>query len=73
MWQSIWKRYRPYLIGAGRSGHALEPAGMGVDIGLEATLEPTLPPLFDVGADRQGGATIGPFGTDRRSERSAAG
>lgn len=72
MWEAIWKRIQPRRAGRSRAGKGREPADMGIDIALEATLEPALPPLFDVSAVGRTDRTAA-FGTDRRSFRSAAG
>ncbi|GAP37624.1 hypothetical protein ISF6_3569 [Piscinibacter sakaiensis] len=46
-----------------------DPADMGIDVGLDETLESRLPPLMDWVAARPPaqGAVVAPLGTDRRS------
>lgn len=67
MWRSGWiwfKAKRP----SERSGGA-DPADMGVEIGLDASLDSMLPPLLNFAVDKshRAAATALPLGTDLRS------
>ncbi len=46
-----------------------DPADMGMELGLDASLESRLPPLMEVAAarHRDPADTVGPLGTDQRS------
>lgn len=67
MWQTGWF----WLKARRKAPTAARPdlADMGIEIGLDASLESRLPPLLEVAAlrTREGKDGVSPLGTDHRS------
>ncbi len=68
MWLSNWVWLKG-LRRQSRKNVEPDPADMGVEIGLDASLDSMLPPLLDYGAEKgQAKSTsVRPLGTDLRS------
>lgn len=67
MWQTSWTWLKTRR--SEQSSARPDLADMGIEIGLDASLESRLPPLLEVAASRTRDATDGvsPLGTDLRS------
>lgn len=71
MWRTIWQLVLPKRV-RGKRILVHEPADMGIDFALEATLGPARPPWLGAGGARPAAESVLPFGTDRRAHRAVA-
>lgn len=67
MWHSGWGWFKS--LRSAQAPRRPDPADMGIEFGLDASLESRLPPLMEVAAarTRDVAEAISPLGTDHRS------